>query len=71
MEELIKQFEELCSEDDSNLSKKERLARCQATINDIDTLMNNEKINLDTYERLLEIKKSLMMKKFLLQGEEE
>ncbi len=66
MEELISQFKELVEQDFQNLSKEEQIEFYQKSIEDLDKIMDTKNIDLDIYEKLLEIKKMLLSKIYIL-----
>lgn len=69
MDKLIEEFKTLAESDISKFSKKEQQTYLQNARNDIDNLMDNDNIDLETFEKLLEIKKSLLAKLHLLEEE--
>lgn len=66
MEELISQFKELFEQDFQDLSKEEQIEFYQKSIEDLDKIMDTKNIDLDIYEQLLEIKKMLLSKIYIL-----
>ncbi len=66
MEELISQFKDLIDQDLQNMSKENQIEFYQKSINDLDVLMDNKNIDLDIYEQLLEVKKTLLSKIYIL-----
>ena len=66
MEELISQFKELFEQDFQDLSKEEQIEFYQKSIEDLDKIMVSKNIDLDIYEQLLEIKKMMLSKIYIL-----
>lgn len=62
MGDLIKEFEKLTQADISNFSLEEQQDFYKNSIRDLDIVMSNKNINLDSYEQLLEIKRNLLAK---------
>ncbi len=67
MEEIISQFMNLCEEDVENMTNEEKLLFYKSSLKDLDNLLNTKDIAIEDYQVLLQTKRNLLAKVFMLE----